>query len=188
MNIIKKVNVEVKGFRPYLQHRRPNSEDDVKTSEKIIRVLQKNPFDMEHAQKEAELGAYKNSNGYYIPSVHIQEALVKAGARIKVKGQGRRTYKDYMKSYVFVEPEEIPITPQKWTLDRRYVKIQRSGITRNRPRFDGWSATFQLLITDDSLPLSEIKEILEIAGQRIGIGDYRPRFGLFEVVSFEENK
>jgi hypothetical protein len=186
--MIKKVKVTIEGIRPYLQHRRPSSQQEVEQMSKIIKILQKNPFDAEASRQEAEMSAYKNSQGYYIPAEQIQEALTNAGARLQVKGQGKRTYKDYMKSYVFVEPEEILITPQQYQIDSRYVKVQRSGIIRNRPRFDNWKATFNLLITDDTLPLKDIQEILEIAGSRIGIGDYRPRYGLFTVTKFEETQ
>jgi hypothetical protein len=183
--MVKKIKVQIEGLRPYLQHRRASSQQEVEQMNKIIKILQKNSFDLEASKQEAEMGAYKNGEGYYIPAEQIQEALINAGARIQVKGQGKRTYKNYMKSYVFVEPQEILLTPQEYQLDRRYVKVHGSGINRNRPRFDNWKATFQLLITDDSLPLKDIKEILEIAGSRVGIGDYRPRYGLFSVVSFE---
>jgi hypothetical protein len=152
----------------------------------VVQKLQKNPFDMEAGGNEAALSTYKNKdNVYYIPSTHLQEALVKAGSEINVKGKGKKTYKDYMKSYVFVDPDEIPIQPQKYELDRAFVKVQRNGIYRHRPRFENWGAEFSLMITDPTLPLDEIKKILEIAGTRKGIGDYRPRFGLFEVTAFD---
>lgn len=185
----RKIKVTIKGIRSYMQHRRPLQKEEADKITATIKILQKNPWDMNASQQEAELGAYKNLDGkYYIPAEHLQESLTSAGARIQVKGQGKRTYKDYMKSYVIVDPDEIVLTPQQFTLDRRYVKVMRAGIMRNRPRFDSWQATFTLIITDPSLPVETIKEILEIAGARVGIGDYRPKYGLFEVTEFEETE
>jgi len=185
--MVRKVKVEIAGICPYLQHRRPSSKEEAEEMQKLVQVLQKNQFDEEAAKKEAEMGAYKNRDGkYYIPADHIQEALIGAGARVRVKGQGKKTYKDYMKAYVFVEPNEILIEPQKYAVDRRYVKVSGKGIIRSRPRFDDWKAEFELLVTDDTLPLKDIREILEIAGTRIGIGDYRPKFGLFTMDKFVE--
>jgi len=181
--MLRKVKVSAKSFRAYIQHRRPSSEEEVKIMDAITKRLEKNPYDSEAQKQEAEMGLYKNSKGCYIPSEQLIESMVKAGTNIRVKGQGKKTYKDYIKSYIFIEPDEIVINGE-WIVDTRYVKIQRSGILRNRPMFKEWNAEFTLIITDDSLPLDTIKEILEIAGTRIGIGDYRPRYGLFTVENF----
>jgi hypothetical protein len=40
---------------------------------------------------------------------------------------------------------------------------------------------------DEQLPVSAIKEILDYAG-KVGLGDYRPRFGRFIVTEFKEEK
>lgn len=186
-DLIRRINVEIKALRPYLQHRRPSSEEEVKKSQEITRILQKNPFDRQAQQMEAELGSYKNEKGYYIPAVHIHEAMVNAAKQVQVKGQGKKTYKDYVKSYIFIEPDEIPIVPQKYEIYQTYVRIKSSGILRSRPCFKDWRATFNLIITEPTLPVDTIKEILEIAGTRVGIGDYRPRFGLFTVSKFKLN-
>jgi len=57
-----------------------------------------------------------------------------------------------------------------------------------RPLFKEWVANFKLMVLDDTLPLEMLREILERAGTTIGIGDYRPKYGLFEVMKFEEIK
>jgi len=183
---MKKIKVKIEGIRPYLQHRRPSNEEEVKEIQNVTKILQKNPYNKEASKDECEFAVYKNDKGYFIPSSHIQEAMIKAGSSLQVKGQGKKTYKDYMKSYVFPQEEEILLKTEGYILDKRYVKIQKAGILRNRPRFDKWEAEFTLLITDDSLPLEDIKTILETAGFRIGIGDYRPKYGLFQIVEFKE--
>jgi hypothetical protein len=184
---LRKVIVVVKGFRPYMEHRRPNNDEEVTKASQVTKVLQKNPFDEKAQKNEADLGVYRDAGGkIFIPADHFQESMIRAGANIRVKGQGKKTYKDYMRSYVFVTPDKIPITPQEYEVDTRYVKIQRNGILRNRPIWNEWTASFTLMVTDPSLPMDEIKNILEIAGSRVGIGDYRPRYGLFEITKFEE--
>lgn len=59
-----------------------------------------------------------------------------------------------------------------------------------RPQFNpGWKAKFSLVVLDaDVLPVESVKEILDYAGFRIGIGDHRPKFGKFMVTKFVARK
>lgn len=65
------------------------------------------------------------------------------------------------------------------------AKIGTSKHVRVRPRFDNWSASGDLLITDKQLTVELVQSIAEIAGRQKGIGDWRPsssrpgRFGMF---------
>jgi hypothetical protein len=45
-----------------------------------------------------------------------------------------------------------------------------------------------ILVNDDRIQPLVVKQILENAGKYHGIGDYRPRFGLFAVNVFEITK
>lgn len=186
---MKKIHVELKSLRPYLQHRRPSSEEEVKETKKITDVLRKNQFDPDAAKKEANFGVYKDENGYYIPMEHIQESMIKAATNFKLGGAGgKKTYKDAVRSNVFPELDKIPMQTKEFEIDARYVKIQRNGIRRYRPMFMEWTASFNLLVLDDTLPTEILKEIIELAGTVVGIGDYRPKYGLFTVEKFEEKK
>ena len=59
---------------------------------------------------------------------------------------------------------------------------------RYRPRFDEWELDFRLIVNDDQIPTEIIRSILEHAGKHEGLGDYRPKYGRFEVIKFEEVK
>jgi hypothetical protein len=52
---------------------------------------------------------------------------------------------------------------------------------RTRPRFPEWAATLEIKFLPSLLNASEVKSFLVTAGREIGIGDWRPRFGRFEV-------
>jgi hypothetical protein len=71
-------------------------------------------------------------------------------------------------------------------VDRRSAGIKDSRIMRTRPKFRDWSVTISFVVTDHSINTPEIKKALDDAGQRIGIGDWRPRFGTFTVTEFAE--
>ncbi|GAI19389.1 unnamed protein product, partial [marine sediment metagenome] len=63
--------------------------------------------------------------------------------------------------------------------------IQRARIMRARPRFDKWELDFTIDFDDEIIGKDKVNEILTYAGQRIGIGDYRPLFGRFIVTKFQ---
>jgi hypothetical protein len=45
---------------------------------------------------------------------------------------------------------------------------------------------FTINILEEQLPVEAVRKILEYAGRYVGIGDFRPRFGRFEVIEFQE--
>jgi hypothetical protein len=56
---------------------------------------------------------------------------------------------------------------------------------RCRPRFDDWELDFTILVHDERIDPLKVEQVLENAGKYHGIGDYRPRYGLFEITSFD---
>jgi len=182
-SLIDKIRCKVVGIRDYLQHRMPVEPELIKELSQISKILSKDPSNEESFTREAEIYVYKNDNGLYIPSVHIKSAMIKAASNFRIGGKGKKTYKDFVKGFVLVDPEEILIEPQEYVLDRRWERVQRARVLRTRPKFvKGWKAEFDLITLDKTaLPLSVLKDILKYAGRYVGIGDRRPEFGLFEV-------
>ena len=70
------------------------------------------------------------------------------------------------------------------------IPATKGRIMRYRPRFNEWGARFDLLLDDNALDAEMAHQLLNEAGQSIGIGDFRPEkrgpFGTFRVVRFEE--
>lgn len=71
--------------------------------------------------------------------------------------------------------------------DRRRVQVQRNGITRVRPAMRaGWKASFDFMINlPEYVRPSDLNEAIAAAGRLIGVGDFRPTFGRFNVVGFQ---
>ena len=175
------VDVSIKGVSPLLQHRFP--EDDPKTIKKSSKRTGNPDY-----SKESEISLYKLPNGtIYQPATHIEGCLKKASVNFQIAGKRRKTYKDLVLSAVFVKPDAIPHKNQKWVSDERPVIVPstRGRIIRSRPRFDNWNLDFTIQITDSQLPFEVLKEILDYAGNSVGIGDFRPRFGRFIVTKFD---
>jgi len=57
-----------------------------------------------------------------------------------------------------------------------------------RPIFKNATIRFTLMVSDGAFGLKEIEQIFDYASTRIGIGDWRPKYGKFEVVSIKQVK
>ena len=86
---------------------------------------------------------------------------------------------------VSAQTGEVTVDPDY--LDSRRVMVQRSAITRVRPAFlAGWSATVQLMVqTPEYIQPAELLDTLAAAGRLVGVGNFRPTFGRFQVVGFD---
>lgn len=185
----RRIEVRIRGVSDMLQNRRPPKSEEEKESNR-------RSGEIDHS-KDWEKATYRNKDGCYIPSKHIEASLTESGKDFKIKGirGGRKGYQDRMKAAVIVEPDEIPFSPPKKKPDRIHEdwgKIPpRTGsmVWICRPCYNkGWEAEFDLLVLDDQIPLTTLKDILINSGQFIAIGDWIPKFGRFEVIEFNENK
>jgi hypothetical protein len=72
-------------------------------------------------------------------------------------------------------------------VDRRRVTVQRNSITRDRPAFRaGWSAEIVLMCQSPTyIPPTVLLETLNTAGRLVGVADFRPSFGRFQVSEFK---
>jgi hypothetical protein len=61
------------------------------------------------------------------------------------------------------------------------VRVGGSRVIRTRPVFSQWSAEVEVRFNPSLLNAAEILEFLGAAGELEGVGDWRPRFGRFEV-------
>jgi hypothetical protein len=81
-----------------------------------------------------------------------------------------------------------------WEVDARAVRIPSTGgrILYYRPSFNDWRLSFTLSIDNDLISTKLVREIIDAAGKRIGLGDFRPAnkgpFGKFVVVSWQEHE
>ena len=171
--------VRIEGTAPLLMHS-PSGLGEKKTARGVI----PSPED------EAKDALYLDGAGNVIvPARCVEGALVKAGTAKTAAGQGKKTYKQFILAGVQVQPEEIPLLSDPYTIDKRRAVIMRQGIIRCRPRFDKWALEFEMKIIDSYLlghgQDTMLKSIVEDAGSLVGLLDFRPRFGRFVVTKFE---
>jgi hypothetical protein len=66
-------------------------------------------------------------------------------------------------------------------VDCRGVGVNGKRIMRTRPIFREWKLKIRLIYNEDVIDEATIQQALEMSGERVGLGDYRPRFGRFTV-------
>lgn len=137
----------------------------------------------EMAKREWFAGLYVANGGPCIP-FQMFEAMLIEGAKKEKRGPAA-------KAGILVEqhaPLEYdgPRKPELLWEDPRFqlrvpVRIGQVRVMRTRPRFDNWSAELVVRFLPSLLNPKEIGSFLITAGEQIGIGDWRPRFGRFSV-------
>ncbi|MBN1121925.1 MAG: hypothetical protein JXJ17_12660 [Anaerolineae bacterium] len=192
------INVVVRGIVPLLQRRfAPETLDTMLrgSATKSIRV---------DYSSEWMTGMYIDDDGFlYEPATHLEGALVKAAASYRIKGQGYKTYRDVFRAQCQIAPDQIPVLfdgnpiprpgPELFdqptvalSVDIQRVVVSKAAVPRARLKVhEGWELAFTVIVQDDALPAAIVRTILEDAGRSSGLGDFRPRYGRFEVVRFE---
>lgn len=150
-------------------------------------------------REQAEPKRYADGEGYlYIPGPNIFAALIAAGTFHKAGRSKLTTFKTSLipagvavddMVCLLTDAEGEPLT--EWEVDSRSVVIPASGgrIMCHRPRVDKWFASFTLDIDGAMFTPNLIRAIVDDAGKKIGLGDYRPArkgpFGRFVVSKWE---
>jgi hypothetical protein len=192
------VKIRIDGVQPTLMHcnQATNPLNPFAKKMKAIQNKRKKTDEDHEAllRLDWEAGLYYDEKiGVYIPSTNIEAMLRDAAKKLK-KGTD-------VKQSVRVFPNEIPLIysgPRELEklkeiafsgvpvngeafCDIRPVKIGTSTISRARPRFNRWALEFEIEADDAVFNMDDIIQILHIAGTKIGMSDYRPRYGTFEV-------
>jgi len=150
-----------------------------KTEEDLLRI----------ADLEWESGAYwKEGLGLYIPAENVEATIVN-GAKANKKGKDIEKYCDVEDLYIPLDYGEN-LTKEQLIADYNYrdtriMTVQRSKVTRTRPRFDQWKITFRVRYDETKIDLETIVNAIEHAGQYVGLCDSRPKYGKF-VATVEE--
>lgn len=181
-------DVEIEGTAPLLQNNIEGSEEQMTRKGKRSTSGVKDDPD----EWKGKLYRIKGNGKLGHPSAAIESALVKAARDFKA--DKRRSMADVVKALVYVDGQYVELVG-KSEPDRvnRASCVNPNTKGRGfvyRPQFDqGWKGRFSMTCSDtEVIDVSRLKEILDYAGYRIGIGDWRPKFGRFMVTKFEGRK
>lgn len=156
----------------------------VKAKKRVSNKRTKTDEDHEELARLEYLGGlyFDADVGPYLPAQNIERALLDA-ARLSKRGK-------QIERGMFIQTDTNPIayrgprdTDGLWK-DENFrlmasVKQQTSRIMRCRPLFREWTADAEGILDPNFLDPADLEAIATTAGQVIGIGDWRPRYGRF---------
>ena len=135
---------------------------------------------------------YRDDDGdICVPGAYLHGAIAGKQGAAKYRQDPRSPRKsalDLFKAGVVVLTELASLGTTEWDyLDQRRVTVQQAGITRVRPAFKaGWKVAFDLqVLLPEYITPHLLHGVLNDAGRLVGIGDFRPTYGRFQVTQFE---
>jgi len=190
---MKSIEVEISGVTPLICNRFTDQAQMTATSGN--RMAMTGDRGTPHEQAEAKL--YIGHDGKpMIPQPNLFRCIIVAGKYFKSGKSKITTQKSsIIPACVEVVGLEIPIQHKEpWAVDTRAVRIPSTGgrILCHRPCFEDWKLSFTLNCDEEMLSIKLLREIIDAAGKRIGLGDFRPDckgpYGKFVVTRWAENQ
>jgi hypothetical protein len=132
---------------------------------------------------------YRNDEGVIcLPGEYLRGAIIGAAKFKQDPRSPRKSAMDLFKAGVISLTALAPLgSSTKWDYeDRRRAVVQRNAVTRVRPAFrSGWKCSVDLLInTPEYIDEALLRDVIGMAGRLIGVGDFRPTYGRFDVTKF----
>jgi hypothetical protein len=175
------VNVKLEGVADILFHRWNCESVDAKS--KAAKGSKEKKSD------DVESYVYRNDKGEIcIPGEYLRQAVIHAAKFRQDPRSPRKSAMDLFKAALVSLTDLASLGTKDWDfLDKRRVVIQRNAITRSRPAMHtGWQAEFQLMVNlPEYVTPAILQEVVVNAGRLVGLGDFRPSYGRFMVVSFD---
>jgi hypothetical protein len=143
-------------------------------------------------QAQGKLYISEKTTKPMIPGPNLFRCLIDAGTFFKVGKSKVTTIKNSMVPACLTMCEmEVAIQHKDpWTVDTRPVRNPSTGGRFNchRPSFHDWRLEFEVVLDTSIIGVKLFREIVDAAGKRIGLGDFRPDrkgpFGRFVVTKW----
>lgn len=132
-------------------------------------------------------GLYLDEKGEpCIPSLNFEGCLIGKGGAARKERMGKEAAAAL---WVIDDAPLIydgPKIPEELWKDKRFVSkelvvIGGSRITRTRPIFGSWGANITVQFNEDLLDEETVRRWIEVAGEQVGLMEWRPRLGRFTV-------
>lgn len=149
-------------------------------------------------RQRAEKRLYVDEKGViYIPGPNVYRSIIDAGTFVKVGKSKLTTQKtSIICAGATVLELACPLAAPEgkkllWEVDERAVVIPSTGgrVMAYRPRFEEWRVSFTIEYDQDLFSDKTLRELVDLAGKRIGLGDFRPSrkgpFGRYSVTEWK---
>ena len=143
------------------------------------------------AKKEDDIESYiwRNEKGELcIPGEYFRQSLIHAAKFKQDPRSPRKSAMDLFKAGIVSLTQLAPLGCDEWDyLDTRRVTVQRSGVNRTRPAMRiGWKVDLQFqILTPEYIDPFLFQDVLNTAGRLVGVGDFRPTYGRYNITHFE---
>lgn len=143
-------------------------------------------------EEQAEVAAFRNqqTQELFVAGTSMLRSLIDGA--VYTKGKGRGSLQKTAAACLMIDREELGLGVADYKVDSRPVVIAatKGRIVRHRPKIENWSVTFILEYDGDMLSDINVREIVDNAGLRCGVGDFRPTrkgpFGRYRVDKWAE--
>jgi hypothetical protein len=140
-------------------------------------------------EDDVESYVYRNEAGEIaIPTEYFRQSLINAARFRQDPRSPRKSAMDLFKAGIAGLEELCSLGTKEWDyLDRRRVTVQRNAITRVRPAMKpGWRVDLLVgVVLPEYISADVLNETLTQAGRLVGVGDFRPTYGRFQIAHFE---
>ena len=185
---MKQLSVKIEGVAPLLMHAFTDADQMAATSGSRGSSAAAERLDpVEQARQHLYVSA-SDGETIIIPQPMLFSAIIAAGKFHKVGKSKITTMRtSLIPGCLFFEDTEFPLSHEGWSVDTRAVRMPSTGgrIQRHRPIFHTWSVSFSAALDTDEMSQRLLRQIVDDAGKKIGIGDFRPEckgpFGRFTV-------
>ena len=186
------LNVHIRGIAPTIMHNGQTADpanEFAQAMKELTSKRSKSKADFaEISRIEFLASLYLDESGHPAwPGENI-EAMIRAAARKQSKGKDVES--SLFSNGYWPLIYDGPKSPEKLYADKRFVKAclavnpgAKTRIMRTRAMFPVWELKFTVNYDTDVIDAEQVTQWLAFAGQKIGLSDWRPRFGRFEVLA-----
>lgn len=188
---MKKIRIRIDGKTPMLCNKFTDEAQMAATAGTSLSTNGDKGSPKEQASKKLYIG----SNGKpMIPQPNLFACIIAAGKFFKAGKSKVTTLKtSIIPACLEMEGLEYQIISKEgWCVDTRPVRNPSTGgrFLCHRPCFNDWALRFEMELDTDIIGISLMRDIVDAAGKRIGLGDFRPDckgpFGKFVVTEWKE--
>jgi hypothetical protein len=184
------ISFKIEGISPLLMHNGQLA-NPLNPLVKQMKSLtgQRKKTDEVHAELsrlEFRAGLYLSPSGQVeIPSEVLESCLIEGAKKSKL-GKQFKSAIAIMQNSPLDYGEQLTVD-ELWErneefADVRGVKVGTSRIMRTRPIFRTWGLEFEVSFNADLVNPEQIMLAVDDAGAQVGLCDYRPKFGRFQIV------
>lgn len=189
---MKKIKFRLTGVVPLLMHNGQTADPLNHFSKAMKKYSSKRTKTDEDYEAMAKLeflaGLYLNENKQpCIPGEVLEGALYGRGGAARKERAGKQGQAAVFCDGVFDLEYDGPKDPEEMWKDEEFrhvapVRVQSNKVIRTRPKIPtGWTSEGEVTYNEKLVNKDEIVRWLKVAGEEIGLMDWRPKYGRFTV-------